>query len=86
MKYDAIDIEIKTFADKWFLNPEDVKYEVFNFKYGEIANENKLKENANYSEYKEKTDNPLPKFKFNSALIRDFKEELMPLVEPLLLT
>ena len=56
------------------------------FKYGEIANENKLKENANYSEYKEKTDNPLPKFKFNSALIRDFKEELMPLVEPLLLT
>ncbi|MCR5633667.1 MAG: HsdR family type I site-specific deoxyribonuclease [Eubacterium sp.] len=83
MRYAAIDKEIKTFADRWFIDFEDVKYEAYNYKDGEIANENKLKENANYAAYKESVENPMPKFKFNRALIKSFKEELMPEIGPL---
>ncbi len=42
MRYNAIDKEIEKFAVKWFVGFDDVKYEVFNFKDGELANENKL--------------------------------------------
>ncbi len=84
MRYAAIDKEIEKFATKWFIAFDDVKYEAFNFRDGELANENKLKENADYSAYKEATEDAMPKFKFNSALIRAFKEELMPVVLPLL--
>lgn len=85
MRYAAIDKEIKKFSEKWFVSVENVRYEAYNFKDGELANESKLKENADYSTYKEKTDNPLPKFKFNGALIRDFKDNLMAEISPLLI-
>ena len=49
-----------------------------------LANENKLKEKADYAAYKESADDPLPKFKYNGALIRAFKEELMPVILPLI--
>ena len=84
MRYSAIDKEIEKFANKWFVDFGDVKYEAVNFRDGELANENKLKENADYAAYKAATENAVPKFKFYSALIRDFKEELMPVIEPLL--
>ena len=84
MRYTAIDKEVETFSYKWFIPFEDVRYEAFNFKNGEIANENKLKENADYAAYKEHTEKPLPKFKFNSAMIRDFKENLMAEITPIL--
>ena len=84
MRYEVIDEDVEKFAKKWFLPFEDVKYEVFNFKDGELSNENKLKELADYTTYKESTPNALPKFKFNSALIREFKEELMPEIMPLI--
>lgn len=83
MRYAAIDKEIDKFSRKWFVAFDDVKYEAYNFKDGELANENKLKENADYAAYKETTENALPKFKFNGALIRDFKENLMPEIAPL---
>lgn len=83
MRYAAIDKEIKAFAEKWYVGFDDVKYEAYNYKDGEIANENKLKESADYSLYKENTENPLPKFKFNGALVRSFKEDLMSEIEPL---
>ena len=84
MIYDSIDEEIKLFADKWFVDFEDVKYEVYSFRDGELANENQLKEKANYAAYKEATPDALPKFKYNSAMIRDFKEVLMEEVGPLI--
>ncbi len=84
MRYTAIDREIEAFSKKWFVDFEDVKYEAFNFRDGELANENKLKEKANYAAYKDATPNAMPKFKFNGALIRDFKEVLMPEITPLL--
>jgi type I restriction enzyme R subunit len=84
MRYKAIDKEIEKFATKWFIDFEDVKYEAYNFKDGELANENKLKENADYAAYKAAVENALPKFKFNGALIRDFKDELMPIIAPLI--
>lgn len=83
MRYSAIDKGIREYAQKWYIDFEDVKYEAYHFKDGEIANENKLKESANYSEYKENTADPLPKFKFNSALIKSFKEDLMAEIGPL---
>ncbi len=84
MRYTAIDKEVEEFAAKWFIDFENVRYEAYNFKDGELANENKLKENADYSAYKTSTENALPKFKFNGALIRDFKEHLMPTIAPLM--
>ncbi|MBR5178979.1 MAG: type I restriction endonuclease subunit R [Lachnospiraceae bacterium] len=84
MRYSAIDTEIKKFSDKWFVPFEDVKYEAFNFRDGELANENKLKESADYSAYKDSTPDAMPKFKFNTALVREFKEELMAKVGPLM--
>lgn len=84
MRYAAIDAEIRKFAEKWYVAFEDVKYEAYNFKDGELANENKLKEKADYATYKQNAESPLPKFKFNGALIADFKENLMPEIEPLL--
>ena len=84
MRYAAIDAEIDSYASKWFVNSEDVKYEVYNFKDGELANANKLKESANYAVYKEATPDAVPKFKFNGAMIKEFKEVLMPEISPLL--
>jgi len=84
MKYEIIDREIKAFADKWFIPFEDVKYEAFHFRDGEMANENNFKEKADYAAYKEATENPVPKFKFRSAIVNEFKDELMPEVEALL--
>lgn len=78
MRYETIDREIEAFAAKWFVPFDDVKYEAFHFRDGVLANENKLKELADYAAYKEETPDALPKFKFNGALIRDFKEVLMP--------
>ena len=34
--------------------------------------------------YKAATEDPIPKFKFNSSLIREFKKTLMPEISPLL--
>ena len=80
----AIDQDIRDFSDKWFLNHDDVKYEAYNYRDGEIANETKLKESADYTAYKAATEDPIPKFKFNSSLIREFKKTLMPEISPLL--
>ena len=84
MRYQAIDKEIEKFAIKWFIPFEDVRYEAYNFRDGELANENKLKELADYSAYKEKTEDAVQKFKFNGIMIREFKEVLMPEISPLL--
>lgn len=84
MRFATIDKEIAKFAAKWFVPFEDVKYETYNFKEGELSNENKLKELADYKAYKAVTPDPLPKFKFNGALIKEFKEVLMPEISPLL--
>lgn len=84
MRYATIDQEIAAFAKKWYLQTEDVRYEVFNYKDGTLANENNLKEKADYTAYKENTDNPLPKFKFRKMMIEYFKQELMQNVLPLL--
>ena len=78
MRYSAIDKEIEKFSKKWYVPFEAVKYEAYNYKDGELANENKLKELADYATYKMETSESLPKFKFNGTLIREFKEILMP--------
>ncbi len=83
LRQSAIEKEIRQFSDKWFVDFDDVKYEAYHFKDGKLANENKLKEKADYAAYKEATENPVKKFKFFSAMIKDFKEVLMPEIAPL---
>ena len=82
MRYEAADKEIKKYADKWFLEEEAVRYEVYNYKDGKLANENKLKESADYAAYKEKNEASLPKYKFYSELKKDFDEKLIPEARP----
>lgn len=84
MRYSAVDKEIKEFSDKWFIPFEDVKYEAYSFKNGELSNENNFKEKADYTAYKEAKEDALPKFKFRTALIDDFKSNLMQEIEQLL--
>lgn len=83
LRQSAIEKEIRQFSEKWFVDFEDVKYEAYHFKDGKLANENKLKEKANYAAYKEATEEPVKKFKFFSAMIKDFKDVLMPEIAPL---
>lgn len=84
MRYTAIEVEIKKFADQWYLPEEDVKYEVFNYRDGELANENKLKDCADYAKYKEEAADPMPKFKFRKMMVDEFKTVLMPEIAPLI--
>lgn len=84
MRYSVIDREIKKYAEKWYLGFEDVRYEVFNFRDGELANENKLKDSADYAAYKEENKDALPKFKFRRQLTDAFKNVLMPEIAPLI--
>ena len=82
MRYDAIDTEIKTFAKLWNLNEDDVRYEVYNYRDGEMANENTFKDRA-YASYKEGVEKPMPKFKFRKIIVEKFKHDLMENVLPL---
>ena len=61
-----------------------MKYEAFNYKEGELANESMLKDHADYSAYKEATIDALSKLKFRKAMIAEFKEGLMPEISLLL--
>ena len=83
MRYEAIDKEIEEFAKKWYVDAEDVRYEVYNYRDGVLANENNLKEKADYTAYKDNNPEPMPKFKFRKEMIEEFKNGLMIRVEPL---
>ncbi len=84
MRCAAIDTEVRKYAEKWYLDFEDVKYEAFHFRDGELANENKLKDSADYAAYKEEHNDVLPKFKFRKAMIDEFKNVLMPEIASLI--
>ncbi len=84
MRYSAIDDEIRKYSDMWYIDFEDVRFEVFNYKSGVIANETKFKEKADYAAYKENTENAMPKFKFYKALVDYFRNNLMPEISPLM--
>ena len=84
MRYSVIDAEIKSYAQKWYLYFEDVRYEAYHFRDGKLANENKLKDSADYAAYKERNEDVLSKFKFRTQMINEFKNELMPEIEPLI--
>ena len=48
MKEKVVEKEVKAFSEKWFVPEEDIKYEVYNFRYGQMASENKLKDQNIY--------------------------------------
>ncbi len=72
------------FAGKWYFDVDDVKYEAYNYRDGELANANKRKDSANYAAYREEVPDALPKFKFRKEMIDEFKEVLMPEIGPLI--
>lgn len=85
LRHEAIDKEISKFSERWYIDPEEVTYEVFHFKDGNLENETNFKKKADYSRYKEGTENPLTKLKFYKNLIEEFKTELMDKISPLLI-
>ncbi|MCI8288059.1 MAG: type I restriction endonuclease subunit R [Lachnospiraceae bacterium] len=84
MRYAVIDAEIRKYAEKWYLDFEDVRYEAFHFRDGELANENKLKDSADYASYRKENKDALPKFKFRKLMIDEFKNVLMTEIAPLM--
>ena len=80
----TVDKAVRSFAEKWFLDFDGVKYEALHFRDGELANESKLKDSADYTAYKAAAPDAMAKFKFRKAMIDDFKEKLMAEVAPLL--
>lgn len=84
MRHEAINKEILAFAKKWFISQEKVWYHVQHFQNGIIANETNLKEEAQYSEYKASVEHPMTKLQFKQSVVREFKNELMENILPLL--
>ena len=84
MRYEVIDKEIEEYAKKWYISPDDVKFEAFNYRDGVVANENNLKDKADYTSYRENESNPMAKFKFRKVMIDEFKNDLMPSIYPLI--
>ena len=83
MREEAVDREIKKYADKWYIPFDDVKYEAYHYKDGEMANANMVKEAADFTAYK--AENPeAMKFEFHDDLIEDFHKTLMPEISQLL--
>lgn len=64
-------------VDTLIKRPTDVRYEVYNYRDSVLANENNLKEKADYTAYKDNTPEPMSKFKFRKEMIEGFKNELM---------
>ena len=84
MRYEAVDSAIEEFAEKWYLDNEDVRFEAYNYHDGIMASESLFKEKSDYTTYKEDVDNPLPKFKFRKILVEEFKNDLMEQISPLI--
>lgn len=84
MRHNAIEIEAKKFADKWFIDFNEVMFEILHYRYGNMSNENNFKDKADYSTYKKSVEYPLSKLKYRRELIQDFKENLMNDIGPLL--
>ena len=84
LRRSVIEGEIKEFAEKWYINPEEVEFQAYHYRDGKLTDENILKEKANYSLYRESAEKALPKYKFRKQLIEDFKNSLMESIYPLL--
>lgn len=84
MRQTAIDVEIEKFANKWYLSEAAVRYEVYNYRFGQLANENKLNDSANYATYKIEIVDVMPKYKFRKMMVEELKVTRMPEIEPLL--
>ncbi len=84
MKQDVVDREVEAYAKNWCIDPDEVRYQVDNYRYGEIANEMCFREKADYAAYSASTKEPMSKLKYRKALIEDFKNDLMANVQPLL--
>ena len=84
MRQSAIFKEVNRYAKQWFVDPEEVEFEVYNYRDGVILNESNLKDKADYALYKSTVSEPVAKFKFRKQMIDAFRNDLMKNVEPLL--
>ena len=83
MRQEAMTAVVTNFAKKWFVDEEAVMYAVQFHRNGEVPNANLLKDSINYVEYKENTDNPLPKFKCRSEMIAELEKVIETEIIPL---
>lgn len=84
MRQEAIDREVNAYAKKWLVDPDEVRYQVDNYRDGELANEMNFKEKADYAAYAANATDPMSKIKYRKSMIDDFKYNLMANVQPLL--
>ena len=80
----AIEDRALTYAQKWCFDVKDVVYEIYRYRHGNISNETNFKEKGDYEKYCEINGKKIPKFKYRSMLIKEFRDPLMKDVEPLL--
>ena len=83
----VINKAIEKFADRWCMKVEDVRYEIGQYKRGEIKNESQFKEMPDYTACMEKMKQEgekVSKFALRKNLVNEFKNVLMPEIEPLL--
>ena len=84
MIYKAIYERAEEYAKKWYFDVDEVIYEIYNYRHGNIRNETKFKEKADYEAYKANAEAPLNKLKFKRQLIDEFRDPLMKEAELLL--
>ena len=82
MRNKAVNEEILKFTEKWFLDFEEIRYEVLHYKDGKIENETNMKKKT-YDMYKSHVDNPITKYKFYNIIVPEFRK-LVENITPLL--
>ena len=84
MKSNCIERFVSDFCSTWCTSMDDVMYAAMHYHNGEIVNENVIKTNADFTSYKEKQDNLMPKFKYYNNMLQELKIILEKEIKPLL--
>jgi type I restriction enzyme R subunit len=83
MKNDCIEKVIAEFCNTWYASKEDILYAATHYVNGEIPNESAIKATIDYTAYKEKHENAMPKFKYYKQMIDELRQTLDEEIKPL---
>ncbi len=83
MRRKAVEAVVREFAAKWYVNEGTVMYAADHYRDGNLPNINRIKEDADYSSYKESVEKPMNKLAYRKALTQELKKmienEIIPL-------
>ena len=83
MRRKAVESVVREFAEKWYVNEGTVMYAADHYRGGDLPNISKIKEDADYSSYKESVENPMNKLAYRKTLTQELKKmienEIIPL-------